>query len=78
MNRGQVDWSGCLLVEVNPKIQSGAPVLCGTRMPVDAIIDNFDYGVGVEEIAREFEIPEERVQAVITYAQGHRIAHPAR
>jgi len=26
-------------------------VLPGTRMPVDAIVDNFDYGVSVAEIA---------------------------
>jgi Protein of unknown function (DUF433) len=32
----EVDWSQCPLVEIDPEIQSGAPVLRGTRMPVDA------------------------------------------
>ena len=31
-----IDWSLCPLVEVNPRVLSGAPVLCGTRMPVNA------------------------------------------
>ena len=38
-----IDWALCPLAEVNPRVLSGAPVLRGTRMPVSAIIDNFDY-----------------------------------
>jgi uncharacterized protein (DUF433 family) len=72
----QIDWSQCTLVEVNPNVQSGAPVLRGTRMPVSAIVDNFDYGVSVAEISEQFEIPQDRVQAVLTYAKSHRVAHP--
>jgi uncharacterized protein (DUF433 family) len=72
----QIDWSQCTLVEINPNVQSGAPVLRGTRMPVAAIVDNFDYGVSVAEISEQFEIPQDRVQAVLTYAKSHRIAHP--
>ncbi len=72
----QIDWSQCSLVEVNPNVQSGAPVLRGTRMPVSAIVDNFDYGVSVAEISEQFEIPQDRIQAVLTYAKSHRVAHP--
>ena len=54
-----MNWSECELVEVDPRIQNGAAVLRRTRMPVDAIVDNFDYGVGVPEIAELFEIPED-------------------
>jgi uncharacterized protein (DUF433 family) len=69
-----VDWSECALVEVNPRIQSGAPVLRGTRMPVNAIVDNFEYGVATAEIAEQFEVPIESVQAIVAYAQSHRVA----
>jgi uncharacterized protein (DUF433 family) len=72
----QIDWSQCSLIEVNANIQSGAPVLRGTRMPVQAIIDNFDYGLSVAEISEQFEIPPDRVQAILTYAKSHRVAHP--
>jgi hypothetical protein len=46
----RIDWWECPLVEVESGVQSGAPVLLGTRMPVDTIADNFDYGVSVAEI----------------------------
>ena len=70
----KIGWSECRLVEVKPGVQSGAPVLRGTRMPVDAIIDNFDYGVSAVEIAEQFQIPPSQVEAILTYAQSHRVA----
>ena len=72
----RIDWSDCPLVESKPGVQSGAPVLRGTRMPVDAIVDNFDYGLSVAEIAEQFEISSERVEAVVSYAKSHRVARP--
>lgn len=71
-----IDWSECPLVQVKAEVQSGAPVLRGTRMPVNVIVDNFDYGVSAAEIAEQFEIPAEQVEAILTYAKSHRIAHP--
>jgi uncharacterized protein (DUF433 family) len=72
----QIDWSQCPLVEVNPKVQSGAPVLRGTRLPASAIVDNFDHGVSVAEISEQFQVPQDRISAVLTYAKSHRVAHP--
>ena len=72
----KIDWSQCPLVEVNPRVQSGAPVLRGTRMPVNAIVDNFDYGASVAEISEQFQVPRDRVQAILAYAKSHRVAHP--
>ena len=74
----RIDWSECPLVEIKPEVQSGAPVLRGTRMPVSAIVDNFDYGLSAAEIAEQFEISPERIEAIVTYAKGHRVAHPVR
>jgi uncharacterized protein (DUF433 family) len=74
----RIDWAECPLVEIRPQVQSGAPVLRGTRMPVDAIVDNFDYGLSVAEIAEQFEIPPECVEAIVNYAKSHRVAHPVR
>jgi uncharacterized protein (DUF433 family) len=74
----KIDWSECPLVEIKPGVHSGAPVLRGTRMPVRAIVDNFDYGLSVAEIAEQFELPLGRVEAIVTYAKSHRVAHPVR
>lgn len=76
--RDKVDWLECPLVEVKPGVQSGAPVLRGTRMPVNAIVDNFDYGLSVADIAEQFEIPADQIEAVLAYAERHRVAHPVR
>jgi uncharacterized protein (DUF433 family) len=71
----EIDWSECPLVEVKPEVQSGAPVLVGARMPVNAIVDNFDYAVSVAEIVEQFEVPPDRIEAILTYAKSHRMAH---
>lgn len=72
----KIDWSECPLVEIKPGVQGGAPVLRGTRMPANAIVDNFDYGMSVSEIAEQFEEPPDRIDAILAYAQSHRVAHP--
>jgi uncharacterized protein (DUF433 family) len=71
-----IDWSECPLVEVKSGVQSGAPVLRGTRMPANAIVDNFDYGVSAAEIAEQFEVALNKVEAILVYAKSHRFAHP--
>ena len=71
----QIDWSQTSLVEVNPRVQSGAPVLRGTRVPVSAIVDNAAYGMSVAEISEQFQVSQELVAAILTYAKSHRIAH---
>ena len=72
-----VDWSACPLVEVKRDVQSGAPVLRGTRMPVDAILNNYDYGVSIAEIAEQFETSPESIEAILSFAKSHRVAHRA-
>ena len=37
-----MDWSGCEIVEVVPGKGSGAPLLVGTRIPVEAITVNYE------------------------------------
>lgn len=72
----QVDWSQSALVEINPRVQSGAPVLRGTRVPVSALVDNFAHGMNPSEISEQFQVPQDRVEAILAYAKSHRIAHP--
>ena len=70
-----IDCPDCPLVEVKPGVLSGDPVLIGTRMPASAIVDNFAYDVSVAEIAEQFEVSQDRVQAIVFYAENHRVAH---
>jgi len=45
-------------------------------MAVDTMVDNFDYGVSVAEIAEQFDVPTDRVEAILACAKSHHVAHP--
>jgi uncharacterized protein (DUF433 family) len=62
------DWSKCDLVEVDPGRVSGQPVLKGTRMPVDTIVDNHEYGVSIAGICEQFGIDQNIVRDVLIFA----------
>jgi uncharacterized protein (DUF433 family) len=63
-----MDWSDCPIVEINPRKVSGAPILKGTRVQADSIVENFEDGSPVEEIAENFAIPESAIREILAYA----------
>jgi uncharacterized protein (DUF433 family) len=69
-----MDWSGCSLVETKPGVQRGRPVLKGTRMPADDIIENWEAGVDEPDIAENFRLPVDQVKAILSYAATHQNA----
>lgn len=72
-----VDWSKCPLVEIDPSRVGGRPVLKGTRMPVEDIIANYEYGVSVAEISAQFQIPAEIITELVSYVEGRQsLARP--
>jgi uncharacterized protein (DUF433 family) len=74
-----VDWAKCDLVEIDPERMGGRPVLKGTRMPVEDILANYEYGVSIETIAEQFRISPDTVRSLLTYAEGrHALARPVR
>jgi uncharacterized protein (DUF433 family) len=78
MTKRAIDWSGCELVEVVPGKVSGAPLLKGTRLPADTVLENADGGVSAAEIAEVFDAPEEQVRAIVDYAARQRQARRLR
>ncbi len=72
-----LDWSKCALVEIDPLRVSGRPVIKGTRMPVEDIIANYEYGVSVSEISEQFHIPAETITELLSYVERrHALARP--
>ena len=67
-NAALVDWSQCSLVEVNPAKVSGAPILKGTRVQADAILENFEDGSPIQEISENFAIPESTIREILNFA----------
>jgi uncharacterized protein (DUF433 family) len=73
------DWSECDLVEIDPTRASGRPVLKGTRMPVEDILTNYEYGVSVTEISEQFGIAPGTVRDLLSYAERRcGLARPVR
>ena len=63
-----MDWHGCDLTESVPGKMGGQPVIKGTRIRAQTIVDNFEAGSPVEEIAENYpSVPIERIRKVIAF-----------
>ena len=71
------DWSQSPDVESRPDIMSGAPVVRGTRIPVQALIDNAADGYSAEEIVKGIypSLPLELAKRIIAFAKERHAAH---
>ena len=75
-----VDWSDCPLVEVIAGKVSGAPLLKNTRLPVEAIIGNYDAFLD-EGLSPDAAIAEtldcypeaglDTIKAILSYRAAH-------
>ena len=62
---------------VDPERLSGAPCFKGTRVPVDALFENLEAGLTLEQFLDEFEgVTREQAVAVLEYARRS-VAEPA-
>jgi len=68
-----MDWSGCELVETVPGKVSGVPLLKGTRVQADTVLENFESGESVDEISFNFDLNPEAVRGVLAYASTHQL-----
>jgi uncharacterized protein (DUF433 family) len=55
-------------IVTDPEIRHGKPVIRGTRVPVELICGSLAGGMAVDEVAREYGVETEDVQAAIEYA----------
>ena len=55
-------------IVVNPKIMVGKPIIRGTRIPVDAILNRLADGMTISDILEEYpNITEEDIRAALIY-----------
>ncbi len=71
-----MNWTGCPIVEIVPDKVSGAPLVKGTRLPAQTVLDNFAAGVAEPEIAEMFDVPVDTVHELIAYAARVREPRP--
>ena len=56
-------------IEINNQIMHGKPVIKGTRLPVDIIVEKIAYGHSYEQILTQYPfIKKEDIQAALIYA----------
>ena len=57
------------LIEADPRVMLGKPVIKGTRITVEHILEELANGLTVEQVLREYpQLTREGVQAALGYA----------
>jgi uncharacterized protein (DUF433 family) len=68
-----IDWMACELIETVPGKVSGRPVVRGTRILPDAIVDSFDLGETLEELREGFpSLSSSQIKRLIDFAHVQR------
>ena len=55
------------ILYIDPRISFGKPVIAGTRIPSSSIIDLYDAGDEIEDIADEFDCTPQQIKAAIQF-----------
>ena len=63
-----MNWAGCEQVEIVPGKVSGAPILKHSRVTADAILESYELGESVAEIAFTFDLDPAQIRHVLRFA----------
>lgn len=68
-----IDWTGCELIEQIPGKVSGRPIVRGTRIMPDGIVNSFDMGDSIEDIHEDWpSLSAAQINRLIEFAHAHR------
>ncbi len=68
-----IDWMGCELIERVPGKVSGRPIVRGTRILPDAIVDSYDLGETIDELREGFpSLSVVQIKRLIEFAHAQR------
>jgi uncharacterized protein (DUF433 family) len=71
--RTEIDWTTCELIERIPGKVSGRPIVRGTRILPDAIVDSYDLGESLDELHEGFPaLAVEQIKRLIEFAHVQR------
>jgi len=69
-----MDWSGCDVIEQVPGKMGGRPVIRGTRIEPETILQDYELGSPVEEIHENFPtVSVDIIRKILAFA---RVASP--
>jgi uncharacterized protein (DUF433 family) len=68
-----IDWMACELIEQVPGKVSGRPIVRGTRILPDAIVDSYDLGETIDELREGFpSLSVAQIKRLIEFAHARR------
>ena len=68
-----IDWTQCELIERIPGKVSGRPIVRGTRIMPDGIVNSFDMGDSIEDIHEDWpSLSLHQIKRLIEFAHAHR------
>ena len=71
--QSDIDWMACELIEIVPGKVSGRPIVRGTRILPDAIVDSYDLGETIEELREGFpSLSVSQIKRLIDFARAQR------
>jgi len=69
-----IDWMACELIEQIPGKVSGRPIVRGTRIMPEGIVNSYDMGVSVEDIHEDWpSLSLAQIKRLIEFAHAHRV-----
>jgi uncharacterized protein (DUF433 family) len=76
--RAGVDWTACELIEQVPGKVSGRPIVRGTRIMPDGIVNSYDMGESIDDIHEDWpSLSVAQIKRLIEYARACRgQSHP--
>ncbi len=71
--RVDIDWTDCELIEQIPGKVSGRPIVRGTRIMPDGIVNSYDMGESIEDIHEDWpSLSIAQIKRLIEFAHAHR------
>jgi uncharacterized protein (DUF433 family) len=68
-----IDWIACELIEQIPGKVSGRPIVRGTRIMPDGVVNSYDMGESIEHIHEDWpSLSLAQIKRLIEFAHAHR------
>lgn len=69
----EIDWAACELIEQIPGKVSGRPIVRGTRILPEGIVNSYDMGESIEDIHEDWpSLSIAQIKRLIEFAHAHR------
>jgi uncharacterized protein (DUF433 family) len=61
-------------VVIDPRVQFGRPCLAGTGIPTEVVVERFNAGESIREIAADYEVDPQLIEEAVRYERLPRAA----